>query len=104
MQGNEYLSSVLILCGFCSVTALVLAAIALNKSQDSDPANVNIGDNSGLVSASQNVGTLPPGFWVPPWVKYDSAGRRVFSIQVGDDWPGQMYRYGMCIQCSPKVS
>ncbi len=93
MQGNEYLGTVLVLCGCCSVISLVLAAVALNISQDSDPANINIGDNYGLDPASGNIRSLPAGYWIPPWIKYDSAGRRVFSIQVGSDWPGQSYRY-----------
>ena len=105
MQGNEYLGTVLVLCGCCSVISLVLAAVALNISQDSDPENINIGDNSGLGPASGNAGSLPAGSWIPPWIKYDSAGRRVFSIQVGSDWPGQSYRYSKGSPCghSPYV-
>ncbi len=42
-------------------------------------------------AAPQSLGAPPPGYWIPPWVKYDSAGRRVFSIQVGHNWGGHMY-------------
>ncbi len=57
----------LAICGCFSTISLVLAAVALNVSQENG-SSIDIGGSIGG-QTQQSDSATPPGYWVPPWVK-----------------------------------